>query len=165
MTIRHLLIAALLLFGFWTCQSSQSSTGTPAGGAQPDFASILPGTWENVSLLVVVNTVANTDSSYSLVVPPGAWEQKLGIKPIQSTFTEENRYYSKYYNLQDSLIRSTRGMWNVFGDTLLLIEPEATYTYRMELLPEDQISFSALLDWDDDGQADDEYEGVQQKVK
>lgn len=127
-----------------------------------DLKTTLPGTWETVAFRVNVKSVNNTDSTYLLEVNEGEWEKLLQMRPIQTIYQADNRFYSDYKNLSDSLLRTTRGMWNVFGDTLMLISPDATYQYQV-VLQADKAEFRARLDWDGDGQEDDEYVGIQKK--
>jgi hypothetical protein len=150
-----------LLLGFAACNSSSTSSAP----AEPisDLSQLIPGAWENVSMVVTVNTYMGQDTSYSLRVPKSTWEEKMGIRPIRTTYDTSHRYVSVYKNLQDSIVNRTRGIWNTFGDTLMLIEAEATYLYRVEPHPDGWL-FLSQLDWDGDGQADDTYEGVQKKL-
>ena len=160
----HFLWATMLLLPLLGCQQRDNASQETEKAELPPYDSLLVGAWENVSLKVTVNTIDNTDSIFTLMVPAGEWENKLGIKPIRTEYAPNNTYRSEYRNLQDSVIRITRGIWNVFSDTLLLIEPEATYQYLMRYR-NDIIEFRSQLDWDGDGQDDDEYLGLQRKLK
>ena len=151
------LALALLMLGAGSCKQESEST-------EVDLKSALPGTWESVSINVIVNSVNNTDSSYVFDVPEKLWTQKLGIRPIKTYYKEENNnYFSEYYDLKDSLINTTRGKWYVFGDSLTLVTPEATYEYEVSVNG-GLGNFRSLMDWDGDGEKDDEYVGVQRKV-
>ncbi|MCB0705172.1 MAG: hypothetical protein KDC34_07670 [Saprospiraceae bacterium] len=161
MKIITFLVAGLLMGTLFSCASESSAEETPK--VQVNLDSILIGTWENISLEVIVNSFNNTDSSFSILVPRGSWEEKLGIKPIKTTYDGNNTYQSEYRNPSDSLIRTTRGIWNIFGDTLMLIEPEATYEYKVRIR-ESMAEFQSILDWDGDGKFDDSYKGTQIKI-
>ena len=151
------LLLALLLVGAASCQKEKETTET-------DIKTELPGTWESVSINVKVNTVNNTDSSYVFDVTEKNWSRTLGIQPIKTFYkNENNNYISEYYDLNDSLINVTRGKWYVFGDSLTLVTPEATYEYEVSL-DGGRGTFRSLMDWDGDGQMDDEYNGVQRKI-
>lgn len=147
------------------CSSSEEKEPNgeaPTTNSSIPLDSFLIGNWENMSLEVVINTIDGADSSYTLLVPVGGWEEKLGIKPIKTTYESNNTYRSEYRDVSDSLVQVTRGIWNVFGDTLLLIEPNGTYEYEVRYR-DSLAEFHALLDWDGDGAVDDTYRSIQKK--
>lgn len=122
----------------------------------------LVGVWESSAFRVNVNTANNTDSSYQVVVPEEEWEDRMNMKPIEAYFQQDNKYIAEYRNLNDSLIRRHRGIWNTFGDSLVIIEPDAIYQYIMTR-ENKRVLFHSLVDWDGDGKEDDEYVGIYKK--
>ncbi|RMG85040.1 MAG: hypothetical protein D6714_06760 [Bacteroidetes bacterium] len=114
------------------------------------------GNWETVSFKVDVRTANNTDSSYSFYVGRNEWEQKLNMHPFQTFFRENNTYSMQIMSAADSLVDTRRGLWSVFGDTLMLIEADGSYQYRVRAKNK-YLQFESLLDWDGDGQEDDAY--------
>lgn len=108
---------------------------------------------------VIILSFEGLDSSYSIVVKEEEWEEKLHMRPIFTEFFPDHKYRMEYRDLADSLTQVNRGIWNVFGDTLMLIEPRATYQYRLESHP-GELRFHTYLDWDGDGVEDDEYMGI-----
>lgn len=154
----------LLLFSLLACQNNEKAKEQQDNTPAVELSKSLPGVWENVSLLVTINTVENTDSTAYFEVKEENWSQMLGIKPIRTYYELDNKYRSEYYTAYDSLTDVRRGIWNTFGDTLMLIEPDASYTYEVKILENGLGEFRALLDWDGDGQEDDEYLGVQRLV-
>lgn len=129
-----------------------------------DLAKTLPGTWEMVSLRVQVNSFENTDSSYVLDIKEEEWEKVYFVKPVKTYYELDNKYRRTYFNVNGEVVSEDRGMWNTFNDTLMMIEPKVTYQYLISKQPSGLLQFSALLDWDSDGQEDDEYLGVQRYV-
>ena len=129
-----------------------------------DLKTALPGVWESVSVRVDINTANNTDSTDLFEVREENWEKTLGIKPIRTYYELDNKYRTEYRSRTDSLANLKRGIWNTFGDTLMLIEPDVTYQYIVSLKPNGLAEFRSTLDWDGDGQEDDEYVGVQRFV-
>lgn len=113
---------------------------------------------------VLILSLDGLDSSYSISVREQEWEAKLGMRPILTEFFPDHKYRREYRDLQDSLTQVNRGIWNLFGDTLMLIEPGATYQYKLRL-EGDFLRFETYLDWDGDGVEDDEYTGMQKKIK
>lgn len=127
---------------------------------QLDLQTHLPGLWEAELLKVKVNTANNTDSTYTFEANADNWIQQFQVKPFRTYYQEDNKYRIEHRMLNDSLLNMSRGIWNVFGDTLIRIESNATYQYIVKLEP-GRLEYHALVDWDGDGQEDDEYLEVQ----
>jgi len=125
-----------------------------------DLKTHLPGEWEVESLHVQVNTADNTDSSYVFEAQRDSWVAQFQVKPFRTYYGEDNKYRIEYRTQYDSIISTSRGIWNVFGDTLWRIEPTATYQYVVKLKP-GRLEYKTLVDWDGDGQEDDDYTEVQ----
>lgn len=122
------------------------------------------GNWETLSFHTSIKTANNKDSSYSIYAGKGEWEAKLGVKPFRTSFKENNTYEMEFRDLADSIMETKRGIWNVFGDSLLMIEEDGTYQYRIRG-NKDYLEFKSTLDWDGDGVEDDEYMRIEQRVK
>lgn len=157
-------IGFLLLIGLlaYSCQSEPKNQ--EAAAETLDLAKTLPGTWEMVSLQVQVNSFENTDSSYVLDIKEEEWERVFFVKPVKTYFELDNKYRRAYFNMNGDVVSEDRGMWNAFNDTLMMIEPNVTYQYIISEQPSGLLQFSALVDWDSDGEEDDEYLGVQRYI-
>jgi hypothetical protein len=142
------------------CSSDPAST-TDSGKA--DLQKTLPGTWESVSLRVDINSANGTDTSYVFEVREEEWVNRLGVKPVKTYYKLDNKYEQVFTSLTDTILSTSRGMWNVFGDTLMMVEPNATYHYEAGV-ENGLISLKARLDWDGDGEEDDDYVGVHRKI-
>lgn len=97
------------------------------------------------------------------LVPNGRWQEILGIKPIRTHYTEDKRFISRYYNLADSLVGTSKGTWRLDQDSLYwVVDGQATvYAFSRE----GSIgSFVGHLDWDQDGKVEELYEGMQEKL-
>ena len=128
------------------------------------LSKILPGTWEIVHLTVTVNSYNNTDSSYVEEIREEQWEKVFFVKPVRTFYELDNKYRRAYLDANEELMSESRGMWNTFNDTLMMIEPDATYQYIVEKQPNGLLKFSGLIDWDSDGQEDDEYVAMQRYI-
>ncbi|MFN7118355.1 MAG: hypothetical protein ACK4TA_16265 [Saprospiraceae bacterium] len=157
-------LGLLLVLIIAACNSQNNTTNANNPTANIDLKAVLPGTWETLAFRVNINTFQNTDSTFVMEVQPGEWETKMQTRPILTEYRSDNRYTSTYRNLSDSLLRTERGIWNVFGDTLMLVSPEATYQYEV-IQKEGNLQFRSVLDWDGDGIEDDEYIGTQKFIK
>ncbi|MBK7870159.1 MAG: hypothetical protein IPJ74_05455 [Saprospiraceae bacterium] len=129
-----------------------------------DLKSALPGVWEAISFRVNINGADSSVTPSVFEVAESDWVEKLNIRPIITYYDTTNKFRSEYKNQSDSLVGLTRGIWNTFGDTLMLIAPDATYQYKVTM-QNGKAEFRCLLDWDGDGLEDDEYIGIQKYVK
>ncbi len=136
-----------------TIQCTDQSKGDSAGVASGDVI----GTWRNLSMNI---TYREKDSVFA--VPEGQWEEILRIKPIVTTYSSDYKYLSQYYSLEDSLLFSTQGTWELLADTLFLTTNGATTGYHFSL-DGNVGEFNGILDWDEDGQANEQYTGRQVK--
>lgn len=127
----------------------------------------LTGEWSNLSMRIETYSKNNSDSNEVFEVDRAHWEEKLKIKPIRTSFRSDSTWSSSYYNLQDSLVRSTSGKWWTEGSklTMLQLVPSVDSTVYTLRISNDTASFEGLLDWDSDGKEDDKYFGKQIKVK
>lgn len=139
---------------------------------EPTAQEKLVGTWSNTYLKLQINVNGPQDSIQVNEVTEENWEKQLGIKPIVTTFKEDGSYGSKYYNLNDSLVRETTGKWAFAeGDTLVMTEltPEKS-EFKLHLSfgkykdsKTDLAKFKGMIDFDMDGNADDLYYGEQRR--
>jgi hypothetical protein len=131
--------------------------------SKPDNYELLEGEWRNVSLKLIQHTIANSSADSTLTIKNGDWDSVLQMKPIRTTFSSNGTYISRYYNLSDSLVFESGGHWHFIGDSLYLSSEEGDNSYLFQVLENNQARFVSRLDWDSDGQPDDEYDGIQQK--
>ena len=152
---------SLIFLSIYSC----SSDATTSSSTSQNLLESMPGTWETVSIKVTVNTAGGQDSTYIFDVPERDWEKKLGVQPIKTYYEEGDgsTYYSEYIDLDGTLKDETRGKWYVNGDSLRLVTADATYEYLVKING-GKGEFYSFLDWDGDGEDDDEYIGIQRKI-
>jgi hypothetical protein len=155
-----ILILAIALTNI-ACQ--QESGNQESEGSTPDLQTALPGTWEAVSIRVDIPTVDSTEYDSVFTVSEEYWVDKFRIQPVKTYFQADNKYRQEFRNSMDSLLNEVKGIWNVFGDTLMLIEPNASNTYLVEI-GKGLVTLKATVDWDGDGQTDDTYKAVHRKI-
>ncbi len=169
--MKYFLIAFLISL-FFSCASGQKDTGDATSGNQADttyndylsqLETDLPGQWENMSMRVVVNTFNRSDTSFIVDINEENWELKMTIKPILTTILNDGTYTSEFRNSFDSLIYRPKGTWLLDGDTLIMEDQQATYKYQI-FIDGSRAEFRSIMDWDGDGDMDDEYFGIQQKI-
>lgn len=124
----------------------------------------LIGVWEQVDLKVTYNIFDVPDSMRVFEVVEENWTEVLSVKPVKTYFLADSTYRQDFIGLDDNVYDTQRGLWNVLGDTLMLISPNATYTYGINLVTNGTCEYLGVLDWDGDGVEDDKYEATQRLV-
>lgn len=169
--MKYFLIAVLISL-FFSCASGQKDKGVASTAAEVDVAENdylsqlemdLAGTWQNISMLVKVNSFNRSDTSFIVDINEENWDQKMTIKPIVTTIQSDGTYTSEFRNSFDSLMYMPKGTWLLDGDTLIMEDQQATYKYQI-FIDGSRAEFRSNMDWDGDGDMDDEYFGVQQKI-
>lgn len=128
----------------------------------------LLGEWSTVALKLTMHSYNNRDTLYVFEVKEEEWEQKMNILPIRTTYKADGTYASEHRSLQDKIIYTPAGTWFVLGDTLVVRdtfpEPGLAYKYKITL-KSDSLILTGLEDCDRDGVADDDYYGLQRKLR
>ncbi|MEQ8924770.1 MAG: hypothetical protein RLO81_03090 [Fulvivirga sp.] len=149
----------ILIAILFACESKKSSENVEEKTQLP-LNKQLVGTWQNLALHV---TMKRDSSDSVMVVPEGKWEEILKIKPIETTFREEGTYTSIYKSLSGQVMMTTEGTWSIDADTLMMTQNGITNSYHTTI-EENVVTFKGVLDWDEDGENDDYYEGTQEKI-
>ena len=126
------------------------------------------GKWASVSLKLTMNSFSNKDTVKIFEVKEGEWEQKMRIKPIITIYFGDGTYVAEHRNLRDSAIFNPAGRWTIMGDTLIVRDtfPEPGLPYRYKVaFNNDRLEFTGIEDCDGDGSADDNYFGMQLRLK
>ncbi|HRI77959.1 MAG TPA: hypothetical protein PLR06_00360 [Cyclobacteriaceae bacterium] len=125
----------------------------------------LVGEWRNIYLRIAINEMSEKDSVRITECDSTNWEAMLKIKPIHTFFKADGSYRSDYYTLKDSLFMSNTGTWTIIGDTLTMnqLTPKPG-VYKLKTTVKERVAtFEGMIDFDQDGNADDHYLGWQRK--
>lgn len=147
--MKQTLLTGLLVCLLFSCQSD------------PTIQEQLIGTWENTSLTVTMKLADGSDSA--MVINDGEWEATLKIKPIVTTYSEDGSFKSEYFSLDDKPLGTEAGEWTVRNDSLILKSQGYDNAYKV-VFDGDKVRFISVIDWDQDGLADDHYDGWQKRV-
>ena len=120
--------------------------------APVDLKDYLPGTWTLQSMAAWVITPESGPDSLQFI---DLDLQKGNFYPAIHHFSSDRKFRIQFQAPDGSPADSLRGLWNAFGDTLLLIEPKGTYTYEVHAMAPDSSRWKEALDWDGDGLKDD----------
>ena len=170
--IMRLLLISLITLTAFSCASGQKEKQTPLiisadtlfeDNYLSQLEQDLIGVWVNESMRVWVRSYNHSDTSFIVDINEDNWDLKMTIKPITTSIYANGTYISEFRNSFDSLIYKPEGSWLLDGDTLIMEDRQATYKYKV-FIDGDRAEFKTILDWDGDGNADDEYFGIQRKI-
>lgn len=161
-SITAFLGAIILLVMITSCQQNQAEEQT-VEEATVDLKAALQGTWQTYQINVAVNSADGKDTFRTESLTEAIWKKRFLMEPPVYYFQADQKYRLVHRNMDGLIVDQSRGMWNTFGDTLVLIEPDATYNYRVKL-GEGKAAFRTFLDWDDDGETDDEFQSLNRQI-
>jgi hypothetical protein len=153
------LLLGLSCLGF-ACQSEETAAEEKT---TVDLKTELAGTWQTVQLNVAVNSAEGQDSFRAEQLTEVIWERQFNMEPPIYYFQPDQKYRRVHRDLSGNVVDESRGIWNTFGDTLMLIEPDATYQYVVKA-GDGRATFRTLLDWDEDGAEDDVFQSLQRRI-
>lgn len=144
-TILVVAIAGTLLFG---C------------GPKADLNKALVGEWETKSLRINYETYKGGDTSHLEKISQDMLEQAYSFG---TTFKEGGEFTTSHQNHVDSTFENEKGNWEVSGDSLFMIGEEGTVKFEVKMQGDKVAEFRSLADWDEDGEADDEYFAIMRR--
>jgi len=158
-----------------SCQSNSGGEQTPPKNEEKKNTTTtitkeltpaqLYGEWRNVSM--IITTAHNTTKSTVEEYKEENWEKDLKIKPIRTYYNADGTYISEYRDLDNIVFNTTSGTWKTKQDSVVLnqTKPEKrSAAYHVNFQSENTATFSALLDWTNNGKKDDLYVGKQQRA-
>jgi len=154
MKITHFIpmLAGLLLAA---CQAAPSPDESSPPASAASLSGLLPGSWEPTTLHIRLHTAYGIPDSSVLI----SLQQEGDARPARMRyhFLAGQRFRIDFLDERGTRTDSTRGLYNLFGDTLMLIEPDATYQFTVRRLTAQTFEMRGMLDGDADGQEDDHY--------
>lgn len=130
---------------------------------ETDLKKVLEGTWQTYQLNIAVNSADGLDSFRAEYLNQEIWEKEYNIQPPIYYFQADQNYRLVRLSLAGDVISESLGTWDTNGDTLIIVEPEISYKYVVKH-GNGRAGFRTIMDWDGDGQADDEYQSIQRKI-
>ncbi len=146
-----------------SCSNSSESDQNNNNKESIDLKTTLLGTWQTSQINVAVNSADGLDSFRAEYLTQEIWEKDFNMQPPIYYFQPDQKFRTVHKRLDGKIINESRGIWNTFGDTLMLIESEVSYQYVVKR-GNGKAAFRTFLDWDGDGEADDEYQSVQRQI-
>lgn len=153
------LIYCLFLFLVLSSCGQDNTSSTQQNAQDAELKTQLLGTWEAMELKVHSPTFEGQDTVVEQIIKEADWGRLYGVKPAQTVYTSDRKLRRSHYYTTGQLINVVNGIWKVEGDSLHIIEPNITFSYFAKL--ENQtLTLTGLIDWDRDGERDDDYEAT-----
>ena len=149
--------------------SEKKTLREPQGPLVDDeLSNILIGSWEAHSLSITMPTHLGADSTAFVSITPENWKAVVGLEPVKTHFFASGEYVAEYYDLQGNLMKRPRGFWAVQSNVLTYEETEPApnrFFQQVAYLGNNFYEFSYVMDYDGDGEADDEAVAVSRKLE
>lgn len=162
--MRYVLIAVLALPILTRCADDRNAAEKDATPPAVDYREFLPGTWEKIGLTVDINSFNNQDSAFTVQVREEDWAETTQSLPTLTYFLLDNKYRQEFRALNGDTLFVSRGMWNIFGDTLHLVEPDTSYQFLLSINESRNLEMRRQIDWDGDGLDDDDYLEIHRRI-
>ncbi|MTB51816.1 hypothetical protein [Lewinella sp. W8] len=152
----------LLLCFLVSCQGDPQPSETAP--AELSLEEAMLGTWETIEIEVHSPTYQGGDTAVHQLIKEADWGRVYGVQPSRTVFTPDGKL-KRTHKLSDGQMAGViNGLWKVTEtDSLFIIEPEVTYTYA-PLMEEQRLTLRGVVDYDFDGEKDDEYRSVMRLV-
>ena len=111
-----------------------------------------------IELEVEAPTFEGSDSTLNHSIHEADWVRVYGVNPGRTTFSADEKLVRRNLLVGSDTPVITHGLWRFSGDSLMIIEPNTTQHFVADMTPaQDQFELKGLIDWDSDGEADDNY--------
>ncbi|MBI1193584.1 MAG: hypothetical protein GC205_10475 [Bacteroidetes bacterium] len=133
-------------------------------------AEMLVGTWQSEELTVRLHSAYGIADSFAEVqAKRNNWVAVMGLLPIETTFNMDYTYSAVYREPDGSIRSETSGYFEMFGqDSLLihrLVPSKETIRHSWVQKNDSVYGFSSLVDYDRDGQVDDELFAINKRIR
>ena len=143
-----------------SCGGNEQKTVPTAKTAESTIVEALLGTWETVEVETTSHTWEGRDTIVHLHIKEADWARRFGSRPARTVYTPDGKFRRTYYNIKGQATDLTNGLWKAKGtDSLQVIEPNNLMVFKHELNA-GRLTLTGFVDWDYDGEQDDEYRAV-----
>ena len=163
MSINRYLLPVVAALAIATTACKNDAPAAADAPAATDLKQELLGTWQTYQVNVAVNSADGLDSFRSEMITADIWENTYGMEPPVFYFQPDDAFRRLHRALAGQVLDEATGTWRVNGDTLFLDENGKTTSYAVKF-GSGKAAFRTTLDWDSDGQIDDEYQSVHRKI-
>jgi len=130
----------------------------------PGLSAAILGTWETIEIEVHSPTYQGVDTTVHQTIREGDWGKYYGVKPAQTVFSADGKLIRTHRMKNGKVADIVNGLWKIQGtDSLLVIEPNKTLYYK-HTLENNLLTLTGIVDWDFDGEEDDDYRSVMRLV-
>jgi len=127
-----------------------------------NITDLMVGKWDSKILKVNKPTVGGSDQTEIIDVNPDNYEAIVGLKTATIYFFKDSTYREEYILPDNQIAFTQEGIWRIDGDSLItLITSPSVNEFKYHLRIEgDTAFFTARMDYDGDGEKDDDFYGV-----
>ena len=153
-TISNLLFCVGLIFIFGCGDGNKSEN---------DITNNITGKWDLNSFEV---TVKVSENEMKLEGNKTNMRDIGGYNANTTIFLPTGQYEETYWLDNDSIMFQPSGNWKDNGDSVLILQNDPSEAVQAFLVKfkGDTMTFSGMVDWDQDGESDDEYHGTYIKL-
>lgn len=152
-----------LFFTVTACSNTAESDQNNDNTEQVDLKASLQGTWQTTQINVAINSADGLDTFRAEYLTQEIWEKDFKMQPPIFYFQPDQQYKTVHKRLNGEILNESHGTWNTVNDTLILTEADITYQYVVKS-GDGRAAFRTFLDWDGDGETDDEYQSVLRQI-
>ena len=156
-------IAFLMLL---SCTRSPLPQAEAGNTEENNLSNSIVGYWKSDALVVMIDTIHNSETSVVLNVTKDEWVEKTNLQPIQTIFNKNKTYVSAYASADGKIIRMTAGKWEAGKNQLRihqLFPSDKQMNYRIDL-NDGFAELRSRMDFDGDGKNDDVFYCQMKKV-
>lgn len=155
------------MLSFVACKNDEGKTDPPAEDPKEEGMSMadIAGEWVSQSISVKVNSLAGGETDTLIEADESTYPDVLGIKANYSVLNADGTYEDTYILLNDS-IETGSGTWSLGEGTITFsqeVPNNRVHTYKMEIDAEGIMNVNGKVDFDTDGEQDDDFSGKSYK--
>lgn len=120
----------------------------------------LMGKWETVAISVDIYSQGGTSEDVHADYGPENMESELDMEKALGYLLPEGKFLDEYYIASGDSVAAMSGKWYVSNDSVYYDYPEFGFAYGFRIRFNGRVAeFKGLIDWDEDGEADDLFTG------
>lgn len=123
------------------------------------------GRWILQKQTSVVNALEEGAEKDTIVVLEDRQYRELSLKPAEIEYGPEGAYLLVFKDYADQIKLRKPGLWMFNHDTLVYMQMDSTVENKYAaVLTDTTMTLKGFIDYDDDGNTDDAYEGFYRKL-
>jgi hypothetical protein len=130
-----------------------------------EYPKKIVGRWILQKHMVVLNAFTKDEKPDTSIIDETQYYDKPSFKPAEIEYVAEGGYLLVLKDYNDEIKLRRPGLWSFNYDTLVYMRKDSTITDKnVAEITDSTMTLKGRLDYDDDGQVDDFYEGLYKKL-